>query len=77
MLTFNLCSTTESCLALLNNLYNDGVGDLTFNQAVELTICFPQVKWHDVACYHRKHVLCEDSETLLDYVKATNEGIEL
>ena len=36
-----------------------------------------QVKWHDVACYHRKHVLCEDSETLLDYVKATNEGIKL
>ena len=76
MLTFNLCSTTESCLALLNNLYNDGVRDLAFKVRL-LTICFPQVKWHDVACYHRKHVLCEDSETLLDYVKATNEGIEL
>ena len=37
----------------------------------------PQVKWHDVACYHRKHVLCEDSDTLLDYVRATNEGIKL
>jgi len=56
---FGINNTTESCLALLNNLYNDGV------------------KWHDVACYHRKHVLCEDSETLLDYVKATNEGIKL
>jgi hypothetical protein len=30
-----------------------------------------------VACYHKKHVLCEDSKVLLDYVEATNEGIEL
>lgn len=35
------------------------------------------VRWHDIACYHKKAVLCEDSKTLLDYVKATNKGIRL
>ena len=31
----------ESCLAVLNNFYNDGV------------------RFHDVACHHRKPVVCE------------------
>merc|ERR1712083_467620 len=49
----------ESCLGLLNNIYDDGV------------------KWHDIACYHPKPFMCEDSDALLDYVAATNEGIRL
>jgi len=49
----------ESCLGLLNNIYNDGVA------------------WHDIACYHPKPFMCEDSDALLDYVAATNEGIQL
>merc|ERR1712059_170194 len=56
---FGINNTTESCLALLNNIYEDGV------------------KWHDVACYHRKNVLCEDSNLLIDYIKATNKRIRL
>lgn len=28
--------------------------------------------WNDVACYQEFHVLCEDNEELLNYVKATN-----
>jgi len=35
------------------------------------------IKWHDIACYHPKPFMCEDSDALLDYVAATNEGIEL
>ena len=32
----------NECLAVLNNVYNDGV------------------RWHDVACHHRKPTICED-----------------
>lgn len=56
---FDINQTTESCLSVLNNVYNDGIG------------------WHDVACYHEKPVVCEDSEELLNYVAATNPGIRL
>ena len=35
------------------------------------------VAWHDIACYHPKPFMCEDSDALLDYVAATNEGIQL
>ena len=31
----------EGCLAILNNLYKDGL------------------KWHDVACYHKKAIICQ------------------
>ena len=40
----------ESCLAVLHNVYDDGV------------------KFHDVACYHKKPFVCEDSEELLRLV---------
>ncbi|KAK7078700.1 C-type lectin (CTL) or carbohydrate-recognition domain (CRD) [Halocaridina rubra] len=33
----------ENCLAVLNNVYQDGI------------------KWHDVACYHPKPIICERS----------------
>merc|ERR1712059_124380 len=29
------------------------------------------VAWHDIACYHTKPFLCEDSDALLDYVRRT------
>ncbi len=35
------------------------------------------VKWHDIACYHTKPYLCEDSELLLDYVESTNPELDL
>lgn len=47
---FDINQTTESCLSVLNNVYNDGIA------------------WHDVACYHEKPVICEDSPELLNYV---------
>lgn len=56
---FDINSTSESCLSILNNVYNDGIA------------------WHDVACYHEKPVVCEDSEELLNYVASTNPGIKL
>nr|CAD7203898.1 unnamed protein product [Timema douglasi] len=56
---FDINGTNESCLAVLNNVYSDGIS------------------WHDVACYHEKPFICEDSDELLNYVAATNRGIRL
>ncbi|XP_071547458.1 uncharacterized protein [Panulirus ornatus] len=47
---FQINNTTESCMAVLNNIYKDGM------------------KWHDIACYHKKPVICEDSAPLLNYI---------
>ncbi len=35
------------------------------------------VKWHDIACYHTKPYVCEDSEQLLKFVRATNPEITI
>lgn len=56
---FDINQTSESCLSVLNNVYNDGIA------------------WHDVACYHEKPFVCEDSDELLNYVAATNPGLRL
>lgn len=56
---FDINGTSESCLSVLNNVYDDGIN------------------WHDVACYHEKPFVCEDSEELLTYVASTNPGISL
>ena len=32
------------------------------------------VKWHDIACYHTKPYVCEDSDQLLKYMRETNQG---
>lgn len=56
---YDINGTTESCLSILNNVYNDGIA------------------WHDVACYHEKPIVCEDSEELLNYVASTNPGLRL
>lgn len=47
----------ETCLAILNNFYGDGV------------------HWHDVACHHKKPIVCEDSDALLKYVRFTSPDI--
>ena len=44
---FYVNGKNESCLAVLHNVYDDGI------------------KFLDVACYHRKSFVCEDSEELL------------
>lgn len=49
----------ETCLAILNNFYGDGV------------------HWHDVACHHKKPIVCEDSEALLKYVRYTNPNLHV
>jgi len=51
---FGINKTPESCLGVLNNLYQDGI------------------KWHDIACYHKKPYICEDNEALLNFIKGTN-----
>lgn len=35
------------------------------------------IKWHDIACYHKKPFVCEDSELLLNYIRSQNRGISL
>ena len=30
------------------------------------------IKWHDIACYHTKPFVCEDSDQLLEFVRATH-----
>jgi hypothetical protein len=35
------------------------------------------LQWHDIACYHTKAVICEDSPPLLKYIATTNPGISL
>ncbi|XP_066955607.1 uncharacterized protein slf isoform X1 [Macrobrachium rosenbergii] len=56
---FDINQTSESCLGVLNNIYNDGIA------------------WHDIACYHKKPFICEDSQQLLDFVKHNNPGLSL
>ena len=34
------------------------------------------IKWHDIACYHTKPFICEDSEQLLEYVQALQPEFE-
>lgn len=29
------------------------------------------IKWHDIACYHTKPYVCEDSDQLLDFITAS------
>jgi len=48
---FDINGSTEACMGLLNDIYDDGV------------------KWHDIACYHTKPFICEDSEQLLEYIQ--------
>ena len=35
------------------------------------------VKWHDIACYHTKPFICEDSDKLLEYVQTVSPDLEL
>jgi len=35
------------------------------------------LKWHDVACYHKKPFVCEDSDELLNYVRSRNPFLRL
>ncbi|XP_045138402.1 uncharacterized protein LOC123520290 [Portunus trituberculatus] len=54
---FDINQTSESCLGVLNNLYNDGI------------------KWHDIACYHKKPFICEDSDELLRYIEGQKQQL--
>ncbi|KAK6633217.1 hypothetical protein RUM44_003818 [Polyplax serrata] len=56
---FHQGGAKETCLAILNNFYGDGI------------------HWHDVACHHRKPIVCEESEALLAYVRYTNPGLRV
>ncbi|XP_077293837.1 uncharacterized protein LOC143916568 [Arctopsyche grandis] len=35
------------------------------------------VNWHDVACHHRKPILCEENDALLKYVRYTNPNLRV
>lgn len=44
------------------------------SQTVWLIVLVPQ---HDVACYHLKPFVCEDSDELLNFVRSRNPGLKL
>ena len=52
---FDINQTPESCMGVLNNIYQDGI------------------KWHDIACYHKKPYICEDSDLLIRYIEGTHK----
>jgi hypothetical protein len=35
------------------------------------------IKWHDIACYHSKPYVCEDSDQLLEFVRATHPEVNV
>jgi len=35
------------------------------------------IKWHDVACYHEKPFICEDSEPLLEYARSRGTEFQI
>lgn len=35
------------------------------------------IMWHDIACYHTKPYMCEDSEQLLEYVRQTDPELKI
>jgi hypothetical protein len=39
-----------------------------------MTIIILQV-WHDIACYHKKPFVCEDSDTLMEFAKQTSPAL--
>ena len=51
-----------------------GSGEWSLSSSLSSSL---SLRWHDIACYHPKPYMCEDSDALLEYVAATNEGIEL
>ena len=60
----------ESCIAMLNNFYGDGAVSWAF-RFFHSCIFFFQV-WHDIACYHKKWFVCEDSDKLMDFARQTS-----
>lgn len=35
------------------------------------------IVWHDIACYHKKPFVCEDSDDLIRFMEQTNPGLAL
>ena len=35
------------------------------------------VTWHDIACYHKKPFVCEDSDELIEFMRQTNPNAKL
>jgi len=35
------------------------------------------IVWHDIACYHKKPFVCEDSDELIKFMEQTNPGLAL
>ncbi len=35
------------------------------------------IKWHDIACYHTKPFVCEDSDQLLEFIDATRPELKV
>ncbi|CAL4199036.1 unnamed protein product, partial [Meganyctiphanes norvegica] len=51
----------ESCMAVLSSYRGNGDG----------------VRWHDVACFHKHPVLCEDDDALIYHVQFHNPHLKI
>ena len=60
----------EACIAMLNNFYGDGAVNLNSSKICRLTVI--SKVWHDIACYHKKWFICEDSDKLMDFARTTS-----
>lgn len=71
----------ESCLSILNNFYNDGLKWVKSMKSESFRSTFHVIKTfrqqHDVACYHLKPFVCEDSDELLNFVRSKNPALRL
>ena len=57
---------------MLNNFYGDGAVSCLFLKIYRfVSTMLPQV-WHDIACYHKKWFICEDSDKLMEFARTTS-----
>ena len=63
----------EACIAMLNNFYADGAVSaiITSYSGRDDNGGVVQV-WHDIACYHKKWFVCEDSDKLMEFARTTS-----
>ena len=63
----------EACIAMLNNFYADGaVSDIITRYTGHHDNGGMEQVWHDIACYHKKWFVCEDSDKLMEFARTTS-----
>ena len=61
----------DSCIAMLNNFYAEGADSWGSKGLRYCYVVFFQV-WYDMAWYHKKWFVCEDSDKLMNFAFVVN-----